>query len=200
MLRSDPHRIRTTAIIGVGILACALAVGTPGFAIGRTRSHGLTAALGFASKNEVDMVIPSVGWRFELEPGDRIGACGEAIGTDLSFVVEPLIGAIVGDKDSVEAQIVPMVRLEPLALQDAVVLPFLEAGIGVIYTGLEGLDLGSNFLFSDNVGVGVSLALPDEWTWSRASIGYRYRHISHAGIFGSPNSGMNTHYLTLTFE
>lgn len=164
------------------------------------RAQGLVENLGFAEKDGVDLVIPSIGWRWEFTPAERVAGWGRAIGCDLSYVVEPQIGVVLGDRDTAEVQVVPMVRLEPLALREAIASPFLEAGIGLVYTGLDGLGLGSHFLFSDNVGVGARMALPERWPFERVSLGYRYRHISHAGIFGSPNSGLNTHYLTVTFE
>jgi hypothetical protein len=55
-------------------------------------------------------------------------------------------------------------------------------------------------LFSNNVGLGLSFTVPALGSWDRLSVGYRLRHISHAGIFGEPNSGLNSHYLTLTLE
>ena len=69
-----------------------------------------------------------------------------------------------------------------------------------MYTGLEDIGLGDNVLFSNNVGAGVSLKLPQPFPFKRGSIGYRFRHASHAGLFGDKNVGSNTHYLTITFE
>jgi hypothetical protein len=78
-------------------------------------------------------------------------------------------------------------------MQGRAAVPYLEGGIGLMYTGLDGLGLGSNILFSDNVGVGL------RFPGSAWSVGYRYRHISHAGLWADSNSGMNTHYLTVTW-
>ena len=78
--------------------------------------------------------------------------------------------------------------------------PYFEGGIGIIYTAVENLRLGSNVLFSDNLGIGLSFGPEDGHRWSRVSIGYRYRHISHAGIFGETNTGMNTHSIVFTLD
>jgi hypothetical protein len=168
-------------------------------ALPEVRSSGPVAAVGFAEKFHNDMVLPTLGWRWQLEPGATLGAWGQRVGADFSFIVEPSLAAIVGDKDSVEAQAVPYFHVEPAGMQ-AGWSPYFEGGIGVIYTALENLRLGSNVLFSDNVGLGFSSNVPGLGAWKRVSLGYRFRHISHAGVFGEPNSGLNTHYLTLTFQ
>ena len=123
-----------------------------------------------------------------------------AIGTELSFPIEALFGVITGDEDEIEFQVVPMLRFEPLKLQDAVVTPFLEGGIGLSYTGLHDLGLGSNILFSDNLAIGVSFPLLEGLPWKRWSISYRFRHQSHAGLWAESNSGLNTQYVVLSFE
>ena len=164
------------------------------------RSNGPVAAVGFSEKLRNDMVLPTLGWRWQLRAGDTIEGWGKKIGADLSFVVEPSVAAIVGDKDSFEMQLVPFLHVEPESMNERRWAPFFEAGIGIIYTAVEGLHLGSNVLFSDDVGVGIRFTIPSIATWNDLAIGYRFRHISHAGIFGEQNSGMNTHYLTLSVQ
>jgi hypothetical protein len=137
------------------------------------------------------MAQPSLGWRWRFDAGAKVNGWFDKIGTDFTWLAEPMIGAIVGDEDSVEFQVVPQVHFEPAAMQNRAAVPYLEGGIGLMYTALDGLGLGSNILFSDNVGVGFRFP---ETGWS---IGYRYRHISHAGLWADSNSGMNTHYLTI---
>jgi hypothetical protein len=162
------------------------------------RANGPIAAVGFAEKFRNEMVLPTLGWRWQLGPGDTIEGWGKRIGADFSFVLEPSLAAIVGDKDSFETQVVPYFHVEPAGM--TAWAPYFEAGVGLIYTAVEGLRLGSNLLFSDNLGVGLAFDVPEIGPWSRLSLGYRIRHISHAGIFGEPNSGMNTHYLTITLQ
>lgn len=153
--------------------------------------HGPVIAIGYSKKNSRDMAQPSLGWRWRFDAGAKVNGWFEKIGTDFTWLAEPMIGAILGDEDSVEFQVVPQVRFEPAAMQERAAIPYLEGGIGLMYTGLDGLGLGSNILFSDNVGIGFRFP---ESGWS---VGYRYRHISHAGIWADSNSGMNTHYLTI---
>jgi len=181
------------------VLLAAGPVGTRPAAAGVV-SHGPVVAVGFAEKLGRDMVIPTFGWRVELGACERVAGWMSRIGTELTFPIESTLGVITGDEDEVEFQVVPMLRFEPLGLQESPLIPFLEGGIGLMYTGLDDLRLGSNILFSDNVAVGVSLPLPAPLPGNRVSVSYRYRHSSHAGLWAESNSGLNTHYLVLTFE
>ncbi len=198
-VRADRPSLRPVAVATAGAVIALLMWAPPSPA--EVVGSGPVAALGFSEKLGNDMVLASIGWRWRFAPGQRLRRWAAAAATDLSFAVEPMAAAIAGDKDSVEVQVVPLVHLEPNATIDRAWSPYLEAGVGVIYTALEGLRLGSNLLFSDNVGVGIALRTGEDGRrFSRILLGYRFRHISHAGIFGSPNSGMNTHYLTVTLE
>ena len=157
-------------------------------------------SFGYTDKLRRDLYMPGLGWRWRFGAGQTLGGWAEQVGTDLTFAVEPMVTGIFGDKTSVEAQIVPFVHMEPVRMRSRAWRPYFEGGIGIIYTGLEHLRLGSNVLFSDNLGIGVSFGSEESRRWSRVSVGYRYRHISHAGIFGEPNSGMNTHGIVLTLD
>jgi hypothetical protein len=163
-------------------------------------SHGPQSGVGFASKRQRDMVIPTAGWRATLHPGERLDGWAKRFGTLLRFPVEAAFGVVTGDEDEVEFQVVPMMRLAPTCMSEGRVMPFLEGGIGLMYTGLDNLGLGSNILFSDNLAVGLSLRLPSRWTSRRLSVSYRYRHASHAGLWAESNSGLDTQYVWLGFE
>jgi hypothetical protein len=163
-------------------------------------SHGPQLGVGFASKRQRDMVIPTAGWRATLHPGERLDDWTQGFGTLLRFPIEAAFGVVTGDEDEVEFQVVPMLRLAPVCMSERRVMPFLEGGIGLMYTGLDNLGLGSNILFSDNLAVGLSLQLPSRWTGHRLNVSYRYRHASHAGLWAESNSGLDTQYVWLGFE
>jgi len=169
-------------------------------ALAESRAGAAVLTLGYTAKFNKDLFLPGFGWRFRFGPGERLGGWAARARTDLSFALEPMIAGVFGDERSVEAQLVPLVHLEPSAMQLRRWRLYFEGGIGVIYTAIEDLRLGSNFLFSDNVGIGLSFGRTDAPRWSRLSIGYRFRHISHAGIFGEPNAGMETHALVLMLD
>lgn len=162
------------------------------------RSQGPSLAMGLTSESEGDLIHTGIGWRWELSPGDRTDAFMERIGTALNWVFEPQLAVISEDREAVEFQFVPMFQLTPRSWRDGAVVPYLEGGIGLIYIDVTGFNLGSQILFSDNLGLRLDLANHDgRGKWS---LGYRFRHISHAGIWANANSGMNTHWLALTYQ
>jgi len=158
------------------------------------RDHGPTVAFGYAHERKEDLFFPSVGWRWRFGFGESLEAWLARVGTDLTWYVEPMIAPVLGDEETVEVQVVPGVRFEPTDPWFGTWVPYLEGGIGLMYTGLDDLGLGSNILFSDNVGLGVTFR---ESGWS---LGYRYRHSSHAGIWAESNAGLDVHYLTLRYD
>jgi len=165
---------------------------------GQLRSQGPHLAVGLTSESEGDLVHTGIGWRWELQPGPRTDAFAERIGTSLNWVLEPQVALISNDRDAVEAQFLPMFQITPRSWRDRSVVPYLEGGIGLIYIDVTGFNLGSQILFSDNLGLRLDFAGDDgggKW-----SMGYRFRHISHAGIWANANSGMNTHWLALTYQ
>ncbi len=163
-------------------------------------SHGPVIAFAYSEVKDFQYYIPSLGWRARFAPPQRLGNWMNGLGTDLSLVLEGLGGIVTGDDDTFEVQLLPLARFEPSGTPDRSWLPFLELGIGILYTGLEDIGLGDNFLFSSNAGAGVSLRIPQPFPFTRIGVGYRFRHASHAGLFGEKNVGSNSHYLTFTFD
>ena len=133
-------------------------------------SYGPVFAFGASEVKDLQYFIPTFGLRVELAPCRGLGHWMNGIGTDLTFVLEAVGAAITGDDSTFEAQFLPLARFEPKTWQDNAWLPFLELGIGVMYTGLEDIGLGDNVLFSNNVGAGVSLKLPQPFPFKRSSI------------------------------
>jgi hypothetical protein len=105
-----------------------------------------------------------------------------------------MLAAVAGDEKTAEFQIVPGLRIESAQPWGTSATPYLEGGIGLMVTGLDDLGLGSNILFSDNVGLGVTFR---DSGWS---FGYRYRHASHARIWAESNAGLDAHYLTVRYD
>jgi hypothetical protein len=64
--------------------------------------------------------------------------------------------------------------------------PYVRAGSGVILITQESEEQTSGFNFANQVGCGISYALPEV----NISLEYRIRHISNAGI-REPNSGID---------
>jgi hypothetical protein len=161
-------------------------------------SQGPVLAVGFSDESEGDLVHSGLGWRWELEAGRRANGVAERIGTELNWVLEPQAAILSNDRDGVEFQFLPMFQLTPRRWRDSRVVPSLEASIGLIYIDVTGFRLGSNVLFSDNIGLRLDFGnRQDEGRWA---IAYRFRHISHAGIWADTNSGMNTHWISLSYQ
>ncbi len=146
-----------------------------------------------ASGAAQDLAILGAGWRWRFDGHQAIDDFFAKGHIDFSWAVEPLVGVVCGDAEAFEASVVPYVQFRPLGWEG--VVPWFEAGIGIAYTGLRNYGLGSRVTLSDDVGVGV--AFGEGWRWS---VGYRFRHLSHAGIFGGRNEGLNAHFLTLSVE
>jgi hypothetical protein len=186
----------------IPLLASALLLLAAGPAAAETIGSGPTLLTGYspdedASNTPQDLGFISLGWRWRWDGADCIDDFLAKGNIDFSWLVEPLVGVVFGDAEAFEASVVPYFHLRPLDWNVNGVVPWLEGGIGIAYTGLRNYGLGSRVEFSDNVGVGVTFGSDEGYHWS---IGYRFRHLSHAGIFGTPNDGLNAHFLTFSVE
>ncbi len=186
--------------------ACTLIAAALLLGLGATEARAETPAggpvwavgLSMADDNngvDRDLTSLALGWRFAFDAPDSVAKWMDGFGLDLSFLVEPLFGVIAGETNTVEFAVVPMFRLE--SGNKGGISPFLEGGVGLIYNDLRGFDLGSRILFSDQIGAGIAFSTD---SGRRYSVGYRLRHISHAGLWADANDGINTHFLTLTLQ
>jgi hypothetical protein len=183
----------------IRVLATLLAAVATSIAAGDAEAldlidHGPTFALGYAKERGQEMAFPSLGWRWRWGFGETVDEAVAKAGMRLTWYVEPMVAAVTGDENTVEGQVVPAIRFESAAPWGESATPYLEGGIGLMATGLDDMNLGSNILFSDNVGLGVTFR---ESGWS---FGYRYRHASHAGIWAESNAGLDVHYLTVRYD
>jgi hypothetical protein len=181
------------AACGLVATLCASTTAGPATAL-ELVDHGPTVAFGYARKSGEDLFFPSLGWRWRWGVCDGVEGVLARVGTNLTWYVEPMAAPVVGDQNTLELQIVPGLRFEPIQPWFGTVVPYLEGGIGLMYTGLDDIGLGSNILFSDNVGLGLTL---HDSGWS---FGYRYRHSSHAGLWAETNSGLDVHYITVRYD
>lgn len=195
--RAALHRLGRRLLPGLVVATALLAL--PGAATADLLGHGPSLWLGYspdedASGTSQDLVLAGLGWRWRWDGADCIDDFLAKGSIDFSWAVEPMIGGLFGDAEAFEASAVPYVHLRPLGWEG--VVPWLEFGIGVAYTGLRNYGLGSSFHFSDNAGFGLAF----EAAGRRWSVGYRFRHLSHLGILSEHNDGLNAHFLTLSVE
>jgi lipid A 3-O-deacylase len=68
------------------------------------------------------------------------------------------------------------------------IYPYVEGGLGMLYTDLRGYNLGGHFSFMEMVGTGVTYFLNENIA---ISVGWRFRHISNASLYDD-NAALNT--------
>ncbi len=94
----------------------------------------------------------------------------------LEFVVEGFLGSARQDSEDRYA-----IGITPLIVYNFIdfgrMVPFLEAGIGVLYTDLDPEDFGSHFNFTPQAGIGLGYEIAHQ-TFLKFS--YRIHHISNA--------------------
>lgn len=185
--------LRCAGLLAAALVAVVSTSVLPHIAWAGPSAAGPTAAVGYSEARGKEFVTYSLGWRFVFGAGRHLDAWTRDSGWRANLVVEPLAGFITGDAETVEAAVVPMLHFERTASQKA--RPFIEGGVGLIYTDLRGMDLGSQILFSDQIGGGLAFPTTSGRIWE---IGYRFRHISHAGLWANANAGLNTHFLTVS--
>jgi hypothetical protein len=156
---------------------------------------GPIVAAGFSEKGDVSMYSLSLGYRHERRGPDFLDAAARRHGGTIATVLEPLLTLFAGDRESFDLQLVPMLRWQGTG--QGLLRPWIEAGVGIAWSDLRGLNLGSRILFSDQVGVGFDLPTPGG---KLLAVGYRLRHLSHAGLWADANSGINTHFILLTLR
>jgi hypothetical protein len=92
--------------------------------------------------------------------------------------------------------VTPVLRLQPNNLAGTSV--YAELGVGVHLLSRTSVSpqrqFGSAFQFGDHVGAGLRFGEKGQY-----DIGYRYQHLSNAGIKG-PNQGINYHQLRLQYH
>jgi opacity protein-like surface antigen len=155
------------------------------------RHVGFRVGYGYSNRESVQ-VIPlyvHAGWLFP----EVVDAPLRSLNLDLEYLLEGWIGGVTGGpQDAIEVGINPIgFKLSYDAGQT--VVPYFSGGLGVLYTGLQGIELGGPFEFNETAGLGVEIFLEKGLA---LTIGYRYRHVSNAGI-KDDNRGLDTHFGTI---
>jgi len=74
--------------------------------------------------------------------------------------------------------------------------PYIEGGLGMLYTDLRGYSLGGHFSFMENIGLGAVYFLNDNLTFNAS---WRYRHISNANLYND-NAGLDSGVILAGFS
>jgi hypothetical protein len=154
------------------------------------RHIGFRVGYGYSNQEGVE-VIPlyvHAGWLFP----EVVDAPLRSWNLDFEYLLEGWIAGVDGPQDAIEVGINPIgFKLAYDAGQT--VVPYFSAGVGILYTGLQGLKLGGPFEFDQTAGFGVEIFIEEGLA---VTIGYRYRHISNAGI-EDDNRGLDTNFGTI---
>lgn len=179
--------------LAVGLFGAAPA---PAAAEDRTgvQEWGLLSGYGPSSRDDI-FLVPLFGRAAWLLP-DIVDEPLHEYDLNLKWVVEAWIaGVFDAPGDAFEAGIAPIVfKLDYDAGQRFV--PYGIGGVGAMYTGLQGQELGGPFEFASFVGVGLHTFLSDNVA---LTLSWRIRHISNAGI-KRPNRGLNTNFFLVGLE
>ena len=105
---------------------------------------------------------------------------------ELIVTVEPFINPVIDPGDNVEMGTHFMLKY---GYRFGAVMPYIEAGTGLMYTTQHVKEQGTQFNFSDQGGAGLYWFFEDN---TAINFGYRFRHFSNLGI-KDPNGGVDIH-------
>jgi opacity protein-like surface antigen len=189
MRRSSPA---TALLLAAAIILLTPRPGRAGERSG-VQELGVATGYGFSRRGNVQ-VVPlffRAGWYLP----DLIDEPLASRGLNLEWMVEPWIAGVTNHQDAVEVGVHPIV-LKLAYDRGQWVVPYLIAGTGVMYTGLQGLELSGPFEFSSYGGGGIQFFFNDQMS---LNLSYRWRHISNAGI-EEPNRGLDTQFVLIGLD
>lgn len=107
----------------------------------------------------------------------------------LEFITEPIMNVVISPDANVEFGVSLLLHYSDKITSR--IAPYIEGGVGVVYTTQHTHEQGTQYNFLPQVGGGLQCFLND----NLALIGgYRYRHMSNSGI-SDDNSGINHHFV-----
>lgn len=131
-------------------------------------------------------VIPAF-LRFGFNINHLFG-CGCSYGT-FSFNIEPFVNYVNGPHRGFELGSAFMFMYSK-GISDSVKI-YIEGGVAPMYLTIETIEQDQEgFNFLDQGGAGLQFCLSSSCA---LTVGYRFRHISHADLRHASNDGINTH-------
>ena len=104
------------------------------------------------------------------------------------LVVEPLFNVVINPGTNAEVGCSFLVKYTDNITSR--IAPYLEFGLGMVYTTQKTREQGTQYNFLTNLGLGLQVFLNKDFA---LTAGYRYRHMSNAGISDS-NRGIDHHF------
>ena len=107
---------------------------------------------------------------------------------NLKFILEPFLNTVVSPNSNIELGNNFILKYShPITKR---IFMYLEGGLGLLYMSQHTREQSTHFNFSEQIGVGFSYFFSKN---KAINMGYRYRHLSNAGI-DEPNSGIDMDY------
>jgi hypothetical protein len=107
----------------------------------------------------------------------------------LEFVTEPILNVVISPDANTELGFSLLIKYSDKITSR--IAPYIEGGLGVLYTTQHTHEQGTQYNFLSQVGAGLQFFLNDDYALTG---GYRFRHMSNAGI-DDDNSGINHHFV-----
>ncbi len=151
-------------------------------------------AWGRLKRDPVNLALYPTFVRIGFNMNSLVGMEGRQ--STLQMVLEPFVNSIADPKGGIETGCTIGLRyLHPLS---ASVDLFTEASFAPMYLSIKSAEQGdAGYNFLDQVGSGLQCKIS-----KRTAIyaGYRFRHISHAGLTDRPNAGINSNAIVAGFS
>ncbi|MCC7080123.1 MAG: acyloxyacyl hydrolase [Burkholderiales bacterium] len=158
---------------------------------------GMSVELGTSDSSNASVDMARVGvqwnwpWRWALGDNWQIGGYW-----DLSLGYWDNDSRNRTTSSIVDVGFTPVFRLQQKT--PGALAPYLEAAVGFHYLSKSSVAderrFGSRFQFGDHIGLGLRFGPRHAY-----DVGYRYQHLSNAGI-KQPNQGINFHQLRLQYH
>jgi opacity protein-like surface antigen len=104
------------------------------------------------------------------------------------FLVEPLVNVVINPDTNAEVGCSFLLKYSGKITSR--IAPYVEGGLGMIYTTQHTHEQGTQFNFTSQAGIGLQFFVNDCWALTG---GYRVRHMSNADI-DDDNSGIDHHF------
>ena len=133
---------------------------------------------------EVIPILPQFG--FDINPlAEKLHIKPKGL---LEFVVEPLMNLVINPDTNAEVGCSLFLRYSDKI--SSRIAPYLEGGLGMIYTTQHTREQGTQYNFISQAGLGLQFFLDKHFALTG---GYRFRHLSNAGL-DKQNRGIDHHF------
>lgn len=152
--------------------------------IGFLTGYGIASLEKKSADYEVIPILPRFG--FDINPlAESLHIKPRGV---LEFVTEPIMNVVISPDANAEFGVSLLLNYSDHITSR--IAPYIEGGVGMVYTTQHTHEQGTQFNFLPQVGAGLQCFLNENLALTG---GYRYRHMSNAGI-SDDNSGINHHF------